>query len=65
MSVPNNKVDQYTHGEQDWVMQEPDSWVIVVHGLILPEEPREVTMTEFELGAFDWITEVLLVPVTA
>ena len=63
--MPNTKVDRYTHGEQHRVTQEPDSWVVIVHGLILPEEPREVIVTEFELGTFDWITEVLLVPVTA
>ena len=62
--MPNTKVDWHTHSKQDRVTQEPDNWVFVVHGLILPEEPREVTVTEFELGAFDRIAEVLLVPVT-
>jgi len=54
----------HAHGKQDRVAQEPGGRVLFVHGLILPEEPREIVVTKLVTRSLDRITKGQFIPVT-
>jgi len=64
MSALNGRMEKLTHGEQDWMVQEPDGSIFGVHRLSIPEEPRKIPWAGVELAAdaFNGIKYDLYVP---